>query len=401
MRRKHFINSFFSIAVRGYRSVLVWSILLIFFGACDRRSSENSEQRELSTTSAIKYANGFKVSALGNSKLVEVTYPFQGASSGYSYLLVPRGEEPPEHAGNPRIVYTPVESIVCTSTTHIPHLDYLGQTDKLVGFPTPEYISSEKMRARIEEGKVTNVGIDKSLNMERLAVLNPDIVMGYTMSADYGQFKKIEALGIPVVINGEYLERHPLGRAEWIKFMGLFFDREKEADSIFAAIEKNYLVTKEKVDAVRERPSVISGIVYGDAWFLPGGQNYAARLFKDAGCKYLFEDTDNHGYLELSFEAVYAKAHDADLWIGTGAYGSLNELRAADIRYTKFKAFQQGEVYNYDARIGAGGGNEFLELGYLRPDLILRDLVKIAHPEILPQHTLYFHRKLAITREND
>ena len=372
-------------------------VTMLFFGGCNQPADRHATG---TPSTAIKYATGFKVSSIGNSKLVEVTYPFQGASSGYSYLLVPRGEEPPEHSGETRIIYTPLESIVCTSTTHIPLLDYLGETDKLIGFPTPDYISSEKMRKRIDEGKVVDLGIDKGLNLEKLAVLDPGIVMAYTMTSDFGQFKKIEALGVPVVINGEYLERHPLGRAEWIKFMGLFFNREREADSIFAGIEKNYQETRNSVSNLTGMSTVVSGIVYGDAWFLPGGQNYAARLLKDAGCRYLFEGTDNHGYLELGFEAVYEKAHDADLWIGTGTYKDLAEIRAADIRYTRFKAFQTGQVYNYDARIGPLGGNEFLELGYLRPDLILMDLVKIAHPDILPGHALFFYRKLNSTRQN-
>jgi iron complex transport system substrate-binding protein len=382
----------------GYGCNLV-VLIAVFLSGCNRAADRNASDMP-SASSAIKYATGFKVTGIGNAKLVEVTYPFQGASSGYTYLLVPRGEEPPEHPAEARLIYTPLESIVCTSTTHIPLLDYLGETDKLTGFPTPDYISSEKMRRRIDAGKVTDLGIDKGLNLEKLAVLDPDIVMGYTMSSDYGQFKKIEAIGIPVVINAEYLERHPLGRAEWIKFMGLFFNREKDADSVFAAIEKNYLQTKNKVDNVTAGPTVVSGIVYGDAWFLPGGQNYAARLLEDAGCRYLFEDTNSHGYLELSFESVFEKAHAADVWIGTGPYKSLDDIKSADVRYTRFKAFQAGEVYNYDARIGPGGGNQFLELGYLRADLILKDLVKIGHPGLLPEHTLFFHRKLAATTEN-
>jgi iron complex transport system substrate-binding protein len=250
------------------------------------------------------------------------------------------------------------------------------------------------MRKRVDEGKVTDLGIDKELNLERLAVLQPDVVMGYTMSSDFGQFKKVEALGIPVVINAEYLEQHPLGRAEWIKFMGLFFNRERKADSIFTMIEVNYHAAITELKDNAESPTVLSGIVYGDAWFLPGGQNYAAKLFKDAGCRYLWESSENQGFLELSFESVYERAHDADLWIGTGTYTSLAEIAAADMRYTRFSPFQKKEVYNYDARKGAKGGNEFLELGYLRADLILMDLVKISHPELLPNHTLYFHRKL-------
>ncbi|HEY9486911.1 MAG TPA: ABC transporter substrate-binding protein [Chryseosolibacter sp.] len=376
------------------RGPIVFGIA-IFLSACNgKNSSVRSEQDVSATLTEIKYATGFKVSTVGNSKLVEVSYPFQGATSGYHYLLVPKNEEPPPHDANTRVIFTPLESIVCTSTTHIPLLDYLGQTDKLVGFPTTDYISSEKMRRRIEEGKVTDLGIDKGLNLERLAVLKPEAVMGYTMSGDYGQFRKVETMGIPVVINGEYLEQHPLGRAEWIKFMALFFDQEARADSVFSVIEKNYERARALLTEGSIKPTVLSGIVYGDAWFLPGGQNYAAKLFKDSGCHYLWEETESNGFLQISFETVYEKAHDADLWIGTGTYRSLAEIGAADVRYTRFKAFRKKQVYNYDARQGSRGGNEFLELGYLRPDLILMDLIKISHPESLPEHRLFFHRKL-------
>ncbi len=377
------------------QTLIVLSIAIVLLWACGGKNSSPDEQAATpSALTDIKYADGFKVFTLGNSTLVKVTYPFQGATSGYSYLLVPKGEDPPAHDAGTRVVHIPLESIVCTSTTHIPLLDYLGETDKLVGFPTTDYISSEKMRRRIRQGKVVDLGVDKGLNLERLAVLNPDAVMGYTMSGDYGQFKKMEDLGIPVVINGEYLEQHPLGRAEWIKFMALFFGREKEADSVFSMIEKNYLATKELVKPGMESPTVLSGIVYGDAWFLPAGENYAAKLFKDAGCRYLWENTPGNGYLQLSFESVYEKAHDAGLWIGTGSYKSLKEISMADVRYTRFAPFRKKQIYNYDARMGEKGGNEFLELGYLRPDLILMDLVKIAHPGALPDYKLFFHRRL-------
>ncbi|HET9487416.1 MAG TPA: ABC transporter substrate-binding protein [Chryseosolibacter sp.] len=372
--------------------VFVWVIVLS--GCVGKKDSGEKEKGELLISTEIKYADGFKVFVLGTSKLVQVVYPFQGATSGYTYLFVPRGEKPPGHHPATKVIFTPVESIVCTSTTHIPLLDYLGETDKLVGFPTTDYISSGKMRKRIDEGKVTELGVDKGLNLERLAVLKPGAVMGYTMSSDYGQFKKMEELGIPVVINAEYLEQHPLGRAEWIKFMGLLFNKERQADSVFTIIEKNYQQARAILANNPDRPTVLSGIVYGDAWFLPAGQNYQAKLFDDAGCRYLWDESPGTGYLEISFESVYEKANAAELWIGTGTYKNLEEMRAADLRYARFIAFQNKQVYNYDARKGARGGNEFLELGYLRPDLVLMDLIKIAHPGLLPEHELFFHRKL-------
>ena len=361
--------------------------------ACENKRSDSITKQPEDQTK-LSYAEGFSIQYQGRNKLVEVKYPFQGATSGYKYLLVPRGESIPVHPPDVRVITIPLKSIVCTSTTHIPLLEYLGESDKLIGFPTTDFISSKKVRERIDNGLVQELGVDKGINLERLASLKPDMVMGYTMSSDYGQFKKMEELNIPVVINAEYLEKHPLGRAEWIKFTAVFFNKEKEADSVFQAIAKSYTDVKSLTDQVAKKPTVLSGIVYGDTWFLPGGQNYASRILSDAGCSYLWQENTSNGYLELSFESVYEKAHDADLWIGVGNFSTLKEIEAADHRYAQFKPFRSRSVYTYDARKGAKGGSEFLELGYLRPDLILKDLVKIAHPDLLKDHELYFHRRL-------
>jgi iron complex transport system substrate-binding protein len=358
--------------------------------SCNGKKITSDSKANLTT----KYAQGFKVSSIGTSKLVEVNYPYQNATTGYNYLLVPKGETAPTHDEQTQVITVPIENIVCTSTTHIPLLDYIGETDKLIGFPTTDYISSEKMRTRIDAGKVKDVGNDKGMNLEMLFTLRPSLVMGYTISKDLGQLKKIQELGIPVVINSEYLEQHPLGRAEWIKFVALFFGKEKEADSIFNSIEKEYLLIQKLANATSIKPTVMTGIVYGDAWFMPGGQNNAAKLLKDAGCEYLWAADSTNGFLQLSFESVFAKAKDADLWIGIGSFKTLDEIKATEERYALFKPFREKQIYTYGARTGAKGGSEFLELGYLRPDLVLKDLVKIAHPELLPEYELYFHKRL-------
>jgi len=365
-------------------------MIFVSFLACTSRQT----QQQLIEASQPKYATGFRVINLGKAKQVEVLYPYQGAASGIRYLLVERGGEVPPHDETTQVIQIPIDNIVCTSTTHIPLLDYLDETEKLIGFPTLDYVSSEKMRSRIDAGKVTDLGMDKGMDLEKLFALKPSLVMSYLMSADFGQLKKIQELKIPVVINAEYLEKHPLGRAEWIKFMALFFGKEKMADSVFSSIENEYLSTVQLTKSTSEIPTVMSGIVYGDVWYMPGGQNYAARLLKDAGCRYLWEETPSQGFLELSFESVYQKAKNADLWIGVGSFSSLGEIKNSEERYSKFKPFQTGQVYTFNARKGAKGGSEFLELGYLRPDLILKDLVKIAHPHALPGYALYFHKKL-------
>jgi iron complex transport system substrate-binding protein len=370
--------------------LLFFSGLLLF--ACGREKKNDSPNVG---STWVKYAKGFRIVKEGHLTHVYVTYPYQGASSGYHYILTPRGGVVPAQPGDVQVIELPLlTKIVCTSTTHIPHLDYLGLTDKLAGFPTTDYVSSEKMRARIDSGKVADLGIDKGMNLETLYSLHPSLVMTYTMSSDLGQLKKIQELGIPVVVNAEYLEHDPLGRAEWIKFTSLFFGKEREADSIFTSIEREYNRVKALTASVSERPRVMSGVVYGDTWFTPGGKNYASVLLKDAGCTYLWADNTSNGWLELSFESVFQVARDADFWIGVGSFNALEELKASEDRYSLFKPFQSGQVYNYNAKMGAKGGNDFLELGYLRPDLIVKDLVKITHPDMLPEHELYFHRKL-------
>jgi len=373
------------------RSSIVFLFIVLFLLSCAQKK-ENHQNEDQPVT--LKYASGFSFRNEGNVKYVTVNYPYPGATEGYQYMLVPDGEEIPIHGEDIQVIRTPVKTMVCTSTTHIPLLDYLGETNALIGFPSTDYISSEVMRQRIEKGQVQDLGIDKGMNVELLYSLHPDLVMGYTMSKDLGQFTKIRELGIPVVINAEYLEKHPLGRAEWIKFVALFFNKEREADSVFNRIENEYLATYALATKADSKPTVLSGIVYGDAWFMPAGQNYAAKLLNDAGMDYLWKDTESGGFLELSFESVYARAKEADLWIGVGSFNSLQEMQATESRYGLFKPFIQKQVYSYNAKRGAKGGSEFLELGYLRPDLILKDLVKIAHPALLPEYPLYFHKKL-------
>lgn len=365
----------------------------VFLLDCQTRPKEN-DLSHVTPAISLKYAAGFKVTYTGKVKWVDVNYPYQDATSGYQYLLVPKGDSIPAHDKDTQVIIIPIESIVCTSTTHIPLLDYLDETNKLTGFPTTDYISSEKMRKRIDRGDVVDLGIDKGMNLEKLFVLQPSLVMGYAMSGDLGQLKKIQEMGIPVIINAEYLEKHPLGRAEWIKFVALFFNKEKTADSVFQEIENEYKKTTELAQQTSVKPTVMSGVVYGDAWFMPGGQNYAARLLKDAGCRYLWADDTSHGFLELSFESVYEKAKVADLWIGVGSFLSLKEMKDAEQRYSNFKPFQQKQVFTYNFRKGPKGGSEYLELGYARPDLVLKDLVKISHPNLLPNYELYFHQKL-------
>lgn len=368
--------------------------LFISLISCKYDDSNKAEINASEQSLELKYATGFSVDYFDGYKVVEVKRPYMNAKTGFKYVLVSDKEKLPENLQNERIIETPIKSLVCTSTTHIPLLDYLGETEKLIGFPTTDYISSEKMRARIDAGQVKDLGVDSDINLEELIELNPDMIMAYTIGGDYGQFNKMEQLGVPAILNAEYLEAHPLGRAEWLKFMAAFFNKEDIADSVFAEIEKKYNELKLAVANEAKKPTILSGVVYGDTWYMPGGKNYASALLNDAGGDYLWASDSTSGFLELSFEAVYDKALDADYWIGVASFETLQAIEEADNRYADFASFKNKKVYSYNARKGAKGGSEFLELGYLRPDLILADLIKILYPEKLPDYDLYFHTQL-------
>ncbi len=383
------IGSYFSrMFVRIIITLALWPLLT----GCDS-PAVRQEKALVAPAIKLKYATGFTISKQEDYYLIKIITPYKGATEPLQYVFYPRGSERPAVAAD-AYVAVPVQRIVCTSTTHIPLLDYLHESQALVGFPSLQYISSARMRQRIDSGLVAELGIDQSLNIEKLITLQPDVVMAYTMSSDMGQFALLSEADIPVIINAEYLEKHPLGRAEWLKLAGILFGKERLADSVFTAIEQAYLQTRALVLQDSVRPTVMSGIVYGDSWYLPGGRNYAARLLQDAGFRYLWQGDTTSAFLPLAFEAVYQRAGTADYWIGVGSFRTLQELQAADSRYALFKPFTTGQVYSYNKRMGPGGGSEFLELGYLRPDLILKDLVKIGHPALLPDHRLFFYFKL-------
>ena len=383
-----------------YNYSTIISVLVIFFIGCNSKSDDVKERTTEPEIKAnvhqveIEHAKNFKVTYGENYKVVDVYNAWKNTKDNFQYVLVQKGTEVPEKFKKEQIIKIPLDNIVCFSTTHIPYLDFIGESDKLIGFPNTDYVSSEKVRELIDAGKVTDLGSETNVNVERIISLNPEMIMAYGMGDNTDQFYKIEQSGIPVVFNADYTEQSPLGRAEWLKFTSLFFNQEKKADSIFNRIIHYYDTLKKTAFSAKKKPSVYSGIVYGDTWFMPGGKNYAAQFFEDANANYLWENNTEKSYLELSFEAVYEKAHQAEYWVGVGLYSSLDEIRNADHRYASFKAFKEGNVYNFSGKIGATGGNEYFELGYARPDLILADLIKIFHSPLLPDHELYFHKRL-------
>lgn len=346
---------------------------------------------------AIKYAEGFKVSKSEHSTTLEITKPWPKAEKTYNYLLLTTTQASKityNKADYDAVIITPITKSVVTSTTHIPALELLNAEETLIGFPGTDYVSSKRTRKRIDDVKVRELGKNEGINTEVLLELNPDVVIGFGVDGVNKTFETIKKAGIPVIYNGDWVESSALAKAEWIKFFGVLFNKEKEADSIFNTIENNYLEAKAIATQATSEPSVLSGAMHKDVWYLPNGSSPEAQFLKDANVNYLWKDTTGNGSLALSFEAVLEKAKDADLWLSPSYYRTLNQLKDANSLYTKFEAFKTKDIYSFTNSTGETGGVLYYELGTARPDLVLKDLIKICHPELLQDYTLHFFKQL-------
>lgn len=345
----------------------------------------------------IEYAKGFSVIDHQDFSVLEIKNPWPKAEKVYRYALIPQ-EMAPKITLNAEefdgILITPIQRIVVTSTTHIPALELLGVEETLVGFPGTDYISSEKTRNLIDNGSVRELGQNQGINTEVMLELKPDVVIGFGIDGNNKTFETIKKSGIPVIYNGDWVEGSPLAKAEWIKFFGVLFDKEKQADSIFNQIEHDYLEAKQMASKVEKKPTVLSGAMEKDVWYLPNGNSPEAQLLKDANVNYLWGETKTSGSLALSFEAVFEKAKNADIWISPSYYNSLEALEKANGHYTRFNAYLNKKVYSFVNSKGKTGGVIYFELGTARPDLVLKDLVKICHPELLEAYELHFFKPL-------
>jgi iron complex transport system substrate-binding protein len=373
------------------KTLFLFLLCSFLFQSCKK---EQKQAILKETTTSVKHAQGFDILPFKDYKKLIIKAPYPEAKEQFEYVLIPKGKEIPVTLKGFNIIRTPIEQLVVTSTTHIPMLELLQQEKSLVGFPNTQYISSAKTKALITSGSVKELGKEQSINTEVLLDLQPELVVGFSMISNNKMFTTIEKAGIPVILNGDWLEGTPLGRAEWIKFFGVLFDKEHEADRIFNAIENEYTKAVNIAKNAKSKPTILSGVQFKDVWNLPAGDSFVAQFLKDANTDYLWADTKGKGSLALSFEAVFEKAKDAQLWIAPGHYSSYSQLKEANNHYAEFDAFTKKNVYSFNNRKGENGGVLYYELAPVQPHIVLKDIIKIVHPELLPNYTPYFLAQL-------
>lgn len=343
----------------------------------------------------LRKATNFSVDYRKSYAVVTVNEPFQGAPKAEKYVLYPCGAPKPELSGetvNATLISTPITSMFSGSTTQLPLLVDLGHADLVTGVGTAKYVSNPEIRQRIDAGKVVEYSPAQSIDTEKVIAANPSLIMAG--GTDAPEYKALKAAGVPVVYNAEWLEKHPLGRAEWIKFMGLLVSVEAKANSLYSDVSAKYNDVVKKASDATGKPTVLPGQMFKGEWYMPGGDSYVAALLKDANATYPWSDLEGTGSQKLTLEDVLAKGQKADVWISSARVQKMSELTDEDSRYAEFQPFTQGNVWSNNKAMGPTGGNEYWERGVTRPDIILSDLVSIIHPDLMQGYETEFYRKL-------
>jgi len=345
----------------------------------------------------VKYAKGFTIEYFSHYKIINITGTSGQAADTTKYLLLERGTAHPAGYDDAQLIEIPVRSMAVMSSMHVGLLGFLDSENVLTGLANLQYVYSPEIIKMINAGKIAEIGRDQGLNEEKLIEMHPDLLMTMGSSGTkMHHYQTLEQAGIPVLTNSEWIENTPLARAEWVKLVAALLNKEKDVNRKFAEMEQEYNRIASLAAKVKYKPEIVSGLNTKDAWFLPGGGSYMAHFFEDAGAGYHWNDVKTDASLPLNFEAVYPVALHADFWLNVGfdKNDTKKNILAMDSRYGDFKAFKSGNLYSYNNRVNARGSNDFFESGTVNPHLVLSDLIKILHPELLPDHKLMYYKQL-------
>ncbi len=348
----------------------------------------------------VEFATGFEVDYQGHYKRVTLASPHPEANDPVEYILVQCGTPIPDDVGDAMVVEVPVQSVVVLSTTYLPHFAALDRVNHLVGISDTQITQTPAVVERVKQQKIRDVSRNQVVNIEAILNLNPDIVITFDAGgASSDTVLMLENAGLQVVLNSEYLEMSPLGRAEWLKFTALFLNQEGKAKEVFEEIRTDYQELSQRVAAAiaddTSRPTVFTGFSSTNTWYVPGRNSYAAEFLRDAGADYLWDDLDSQWTVPLDFEVVYQRARNADFWLNVNPNWQIrDDVIEDDPRYGNFAAWQGDRIYNNTKRVNEFGGNDYWETGILYPNLILADLVQIFHPNLLPDGEKTFYQNL-------
>lgn len=353
--------------------ILLFPILLLIQNC---KSGDNkTENYELSN----EYARYFNIGHDADSSFrLLINENWNGENRVCKYKLVSRDEngEADSDAGQ---IAIPLRRVVCMSTSHISYINALGKGNTIVAISGAQYVSDSSINSAIKSGRIVDIGFESSINYELLLSLSPDVVFTYGISGENNTYiDKIRDLGIKVIVLGDYIEEHPLGKLEYLKLFGKLYGEVQRADSLYKSVSERYSANKRSVEGIAIKPKVLVNAPWKDVWYIPGEKSYMNYLISDAGGEILLckEGRSN----PHNIEEVFIEAYKADFWLNPNFYSTLKELSSSNPLFSKLSVLSKGKVYNNTKRNTARGGSDFWERGVIEPDVILNDLIKILHP---------------------
>lgn len=344
----------------------------------------------------LEYAEGLKITYFKDFTSVTLRDPWDTVKTRKVYILAPKATL----ASSPGLkdtlskmgilIATPVERAVIYTSVHAAMAAQLGVLDKVCGVCEPEYITSNEVLERIKNQQIADLGQSTSPNVEKIIELGCDVIIASPFeNSGYGAAEK---LGIPIVEAADYMENHPLGRTEWVKFYGLLFGCEAAAQEQFLATCSRYNSLKGICTEVTERPSVVLERKWGQTWGVPAAGSYVGTLHRDAGADYVFGDITSASSVHMTFEQVFDRGCDADFWLFKYSGGkpmTLDDLKGEYLPYSDFKAFKTQNIFACNTLVST-----YYDDITLHPDRILADLICIYHLELLPDHKLQYYFRL-------
>ena len=349
--------------------------------SCDVDKAKVNRDSAQDSLASPKYATGYVVKECEGVRLVDV-------GKDYHFALVTTDEaEVPEGYTK---VHVPIKSTICMTSLQLSNFTILEAHDVVKGLTGTKNLFNKDILKRVKDGRIVKIGMEGNFDTEMVLAANPDVI--FVSPSKRGGYDAITSTGITLVPHLGYQELHPLGQAEWIKFVGMFIGKEKEANEIFAGIEHRYNELKEKTQNVNQRPTVLSGEMHYGSWHAVGGKNYLAQIFRDAGADYVIDDEETSGE-NLEFEKMYSLAANADYWRILNSYPGefcYEALKASESRNELFKAFKEKKVIYCNMK-----ETPYYEISPVQPDVLLKDFVAIFHPELVESdYTPTFYRLL-------
>ncbi len=370
------------------RNFILYILLSVLLLSCTTKSEELGVRSEELGVRSEEFAENFKINKDSeNYTTLSILSPWEADKVLYTYYLVKNDiiQTPKDGVK----IKVPVDKIAVNSCSHVAYVDALGLTAKIVASTDPGYVYNENFRNLLSEEKIENLGGSYDMNFEKILKVSPEVLMVTGFKGVDNMAIRAQEAGIPVVYNYEWVEKTVLGRAEWIKFFGELFDLREKADSIFNEIKTEYLRCAELAGSATNKPKVLSGAPYKGTWYIPGGQTFMAEFYNNSGMDYFYKDNKDNFSLALSLETVMGNFLSSDIWVGVDAK-TYEALASQDERLMLFKPAKTKKVYHYLNRTTTTGGNDFWESAMLRPDILLKDFIRIAHPELLPDWELYY-----------